>query len=239
MKKINKLITGFVIVLLFVLAACAFALSFDVLRNEAIAKGVNPALAFLFPIIVDSCIIAGSAFVIWASINRQGGLVIVGYVVIALVTILSVVLNGSHAKSFDALTVVYFVVPPMLLAMLTFLVERMLEVVMKGVEHDNQLQTKANRLQGTVTQLESTLRQLQTSLQVEQATRKQLESDYNQVADIIALLPHVNPDVFLFAKVKAGLLAMDEALQLQETYTRKHQAEAWAQRVTIQGVSGD
>ncbi len=227
-KTINKWATGGVISVLVMLSAGAFVLSFDVLRREAIEHGVNAQLAWIFPLIVDTSIIGGSMFVIWASINRRVGLVRLGYGVIVIVTALSVALNRYHATADKLLNIIYMVAPPLLLATMTMLVERMLEVVLSDVEQENSLQTLVASLKATVTELRQ-------ALQVEQATRKQLETDYNRVADMIPLLAYVNPDVFLFAKARAGLITMDDALASQATYNRRNQAEAFAERVTISG----
>jgi hypothetical protein len=111
---------------------------------------------------------------------------------------------------------------------MTMLVERMLEVVLSDVEQENSLQSLVASLKTTVTELRQ-------ALQVEQATRKQLETDYNRVADMVPLLTYVNPDVFLFAKARAGLITMDDALASQVTYERRNQAATFAERVTISG----
>jgi len=238
MKKINQYLTSFVVLLLFFIASGAFVLSFDVLRKEAIFWGVNPSLAWIFPLVVDTSIVAGSAFVIWASVNRRRWLVRIGYGVILLVTGLSVTLNAAHAKSFELLPVIYMIVPPLMVALMTFLVERMLEVTMEDVETESKLQTLVNRLQGTVTYKDETIARLESNLQSETARRNQLESDYATFADTIKVLPFINPDVFLYGRVRAGLITMDEALQAQQTYQRRNQAESFADRVTIAAYAG-
>lgn len=233
LETINRYATAAVMLVLGSLAVGAFILSFDVLRQEAIKYGVKPALAFIVPLIFDTSIIGGSAFVIWASINQRPKLVWLGYAVIIAVTALSVTLNSQHAQEGRALSIVYMVAPPLLLATMTFLVERMLEVLFHGVQHENKLLGMLQAAQATIAALTNTVTELRSTLQVEQATRNQLQADYNRVADVIPLLSLINPDVFLAAKVKAGLLTVDEAMTQQTTYERRNQAELFFGRVTV------
>jgi hypothetical protein len=233
-KRINISITSLVILLFIGLMAGAFRLSFDALSKEAVSKGIAPNLAWIFPIIVDMLIFGGSMFVIWATINKRKGLVWVGYAVIVATTFLSATLNRYHAPSDELLTIVYHVVPPVMLAVMTFLLERMIEVVMENIEADNKLQTTLRKLQGTCKQHEDTIHELQTKLQVEYGQRQQLESDYNKVAELVLVSKFINPDVLTFAKAKANLITFEEAFNQQHTYQRRNHAADFFNRVTIE-----
>jgi hypothetical protein len=133
-RAINNTVTAVVALILAALASAAFVLSFDVLRQEAITYGVRPELAWIFPIVVDLSIVGGGAFVIWASINRLRALRYVGYGVVAGVTALSVALNRYHANGDGWLAITYMVVPPIALATMTYLCERMIEHALGTVE---------------------------------------------------------------------------------------------------------
>lgn len=245
-KKINNIVTGSVIFVLLLLAAGAFSLSFDVLQNEAIKYGVNPELAWVFAIIIDIGIIGCSLFVIWASLNKARNLVRLGYGVIIGVTTLSVYLNMSHAKMFGQtgspqspmdflgiLPVVYMIAPPLLLATMTYLVENMLERVIKDVDATDMLQVKLSDLQSIISVLQDTLKSEQAKLRESEVARKQLTVDFDKVADILPLLPYVRAEVFLFAKVAASKITIEEAYREQELYKRLDQFKALGSKIVI------
>lgn len=164
LKQINKIATYLVMGVLLLLAAGAFRLSFDVLQKEAIRFGVSPELAWILPIIIDIGILGCSAFVIWASINGEKSLRTLGYVVIGTITALSVVLNRYHATTDDPLNITYMIAPPILLATMTVLVERMLEVIIRDVD-------SSDILQHTLVQLQDSVDNLRQQLGIEKAMK--------------------------------------------------------------------
>lgn len=230
LKQINKIATYLVMGVLLLLAAGAFRLSFDVLQKEAEKFGVSSELSWIVPIIIDIGILGGSAFVIWASINGQRGLRTLGYVVIGAITALSVVLNRYHATADSPLNITYMIAPPILLATMTVLVERMLEVMIRDVDNTDILQDK-------LVELHDTVDKLRHELSIEQAMKKQLESNYAQVSHIIHLLPYIRQEVFLLAKVAQGSLSIKQAFEEQNIYKRLDLWEGFASKVTT--ISGD
>ena len=246
LKKINAWATGIVAIMLLALSAGAFRLSYDVVRKEAILYGVEPSLAWIVPVLYDIGIFVAGLFVIWASINHRNKLVKLGYTIMVAITALSVYLNMSHAKAFEILPILYMITPPILLATMTFLVERMLEVVLSGVDATDILKVTLQKLQGKNEELESTLqtttsnyedklRQLQDTLQLERVRLQQLQSDYDKVAETIKLLPYLREEVFLLAKVAANMMSLDEAYQRQSIYKRKTGFMDFAGKVLING----
>jgi hypothetical protein len=200
-------------------------------------------------------VIGGSLFVIWASINKKSGLVKLGYVTILLITVFSVFLNMNHAKdfdldniadTFDILAVLYMIAPPILLATMTFLVERMLEVVLSDVDATDIHVLTVQKLQGKLKELESTLQDTtsnyearlaeeQGKLQVQCVRLQQLQSNYDQVAESIKLLPYIRSEVFLLAKVAANMMSLDEAYNQQQIYNHKTGYINFANKVMISG----
>lgn len=235
-KRINQYLTGAVVLLLLVLMGGAFTLSFDALTKEAIKMGINPSIAWLFPVIVDTSIIAGSLFVIWATINKERNKVRMGYIVIIVTTFLSALLNRYHSPSDNWLSILYYIIPPMMLAVLTYLLERMIETTILNMDMENKTLIQVQRLQGMCKTYEDKVRELTHTLDVEVAKRTQLESDYIKVTELTMLSRFINPDVFTFAKVRAGLIGLDEAFSMQSMYKHRHHVENLFNRVTIEQV---
>ena len=246
LKKINTGATIAVTTILMTLAIGAFSLSFNVLKKEAEKHGVDPSMTWVFAASMDLSIFGSSLFVIWASINKKVGLVRLGYGTIAVVTLLSVYLNMSHAKAFEVLPILYMITPPILLATMTFLVERMLEVVLSGVDATDVLHVRLQKLQGKITELESTLQDTTTKyearlleeqgkLQLQTVRLQQLQSNYDQVAETVKLLPYIRSEVFLLAKVAANMMSLDEAYKQQEIYNHKTGFINFANKVMISG----
>ena len=103
-------------VLTLLIALAGFILSFTALRDLAAHNGVPDNLAFLFPLLADTVVIAASLSVIAQHLEGQSarfqwGLVI-GF------TALSVLLNGLHAQR-EPLSIFLAIVPPLAL-FLTF-----------------------------------------------------------------------------------------------------------------------
>jgi hypothetical protein len=235
-KRINQFLTGAVVLLLLVLMAGAFTLSFDALTKEAIKMGINPSIAWLFPVIVDTSIIAGSLFVIWATINQERKKVYMGYVVILVTTLLSALLNRYHSPSDNWLSILYYIVPPIMLAVLTYLLERMIETTILKMDTENKTLVQLQRLQGMCKTYEDKVRELTQTIEVEVARRTQLESDYTRFTELATLSRFINPDVFTLAKVRAGLIGLEEAFSMQNTYKHRHHVESLLNRVTIEQV---
>jgi hypothetical protein len=68
--RANTLISWLTAILVTFLAASAFVLSYDVLRQIAQENGVNPALACLWPLTLDAVMIAASLAVLRGTPGR-------------------------------------------------------------------------------------------------------------------------------------------------------------------------
>jgi len=79
------------------LAAAAFALSFDALRDLAHENGVAPGLTWLWPLVLDGAIVVFSLSALRASLHREP----VGYAMalVVVATVASVLFNVAHAPS--------------------------------------------------------------------------------------------------------------------------------------------
>jgi len=84
-------------VLVALLAAGAFALSFDALKRLADENGVSPGLTWVWPLVLDGAIVAFSLSALRASLHREPVAYPMALVVIATST--SVVFNVAHAPS--------------------------------------------------------------------------------------------------------------------------------------------
>lgn len=89
--RVISAITGFVV---FFLAACAFILSYDALRQVALAAGVAPALSYLWPLSLDAFMIAACLSSLRASLLAERAWL--SWSLIAAFTALSVAFNVSH-----------------------------------------------------------------------------------------------------------------------------------------------
>jgi len=223
---INYAVTVLVILVMLSLTAGAFVLSFDALQKEAIIHGIDPALAWIFPVIVDLAVIAGGSFVIWAAINSLVVHKRMGYLFILAVTAMSVTLNAFHAQG-GWMSVVYSVIPPMMLAATIFIVERMIEHVISQLDSADKLQSAYDSLAEANKQTIDRLRQIQ-------ARYNELETRYTQLAEYVPLLPVIHPDVFVAARAAAGLITQDEAVGAQTLYERRNQWDTFFKRVTVE-----
>lgn len=114
------------------IAVCAFALSFDVLRVDAVRQGVAPNLAPLIPIIIDGTIMIFTLVYVYGKqtknnrVARFAGWSIVG------TTLFTLIMNASHAFVLDGVAsqvhkVAIFVAPPVFLAISIHAISMMME----------------------------------------------------------------------------------------------------------------
>jgi predicted transcriptional regulator len=112
MTKLNQTISTITGILVALLAAAAFWLSFDALRHLAAQNGIEVSMAWLYPAIIDGAIIIFSLSVLQTSLNKEKAAYPWGLV--ALFTILSIILNITHAQP-TFLPRVLAAIPPMAL----------------------------------------------------------------------------------------------------------------------------
>lgn len=112
MNRTNTFISTLTGVLVFLLAAAAFLLSFDALKHLAATNGIPTGKAWIYPAIVDGAIIVFSLSVLQASLNRQR--TAYPWVLVAVFTMMSVILNIVHAPN-SFLSRVLAAIPPVAL----------------------------------------------------------------------------------------------------------------------------
>ncbi len=91
-SKAISIITGG---LVFFLAASAFVLSYDALYQVALANGITPKLAWLWPLTLDAVMIAASLAVLRNSLNGEQARY--AWVLVGIFTVLSITFNTLHA----------------------------------------------------------------------------------------------------------------------------------------------
>ncbi len=110
-------ITKLTVIGVSIIALSAFALSFDALRQMATLHGINPMLAWVFPVAIDLAILVYSMASILRRFQGLSAKVEIGFVVFA--TLVSVVLNalsGHDDPSTHAIMgVVIHALPPLFL----------------------------------------------------------------------------------------------------------------------------
>ncbi|MBL9160619.1 MAG: DUF2637 domain-containing protein [Verrucomicrobiales bacterium] len=140
-------------VLVALLAAGAFALSFDALKQLADKNGVSPGLTWVWPLVLDGAIVAFSLSALRASLHCEPVAYPMALVVIATST--SVVFNVAHAPS-GLLAHTMAAVPPVFLFLSFELLMRQLRgqverrAVILSLES---LAEEAKRAEGTRAQL--------------------------------------------------------------------------------------
>jgi hypothetical protein len=112
MNRTNTLISTLTGVLVFLLAAAAFLLSFDALKHLAATNGIPTGKSWIYPAIVDGAIIVFSLSVLQASLNRQR--TTYPWALVAVFTAMSVILNIVHAPN-SFLSRVLAAIPPVAL----------------------------------------------------------------------------------------------------------------------------
>ncbi len=101
-----SIITG---VLVFFLAASAFVLSYDALHSLALANGITPGLAWLWPLTLDAVMIAASLTVLRNSSNGERAWY--AWLLVGTFTLLSITFNTLHAPD-TWLARAVFALPP-------------------------------------------------------------------------------------------------------------------------------
>lgn len=94
--KSNRVISILTAVIVVFLAASAFVLSYEALRDLALNNGIRPGLAFLWPLGIDSFMLAASLAVLRANLNKERSLYPWGLV--GVFTMVSVGFNVVHAN---------------------------------------------------------------------------------------------------------------------------------------------
>jgi len=211
MNRTNTLISTLTGVLVFLLAAAAFLLSFDALKHLAATNGIPTGKSWIYPAIVDGAIIVFSLSVLQASLNRQHTLY--PWILVGAFTVLSVILNIVHAPA-TFLSRVLAAIPPLalflsfelLMGQIKGLVQRSgaiqsLEELFntarqKQAEFDELIRTRRAELatmteqhQTEVQKLVSQLEQLKTrkeTLQAELQELRQQQRTLSQTAEALA-----------------------------------------------------
>ncbi|MBN1891037.1 MAG: DUF2637 domain-containing protein [Thermoflexales bacterium] len=91
-SRIISIITG---ALVSFLAASAFVLSYDALHQVALANGITPKLAWLWPLTLDAVMIAASLAVLRNSLNGERA--VYAWMLVGVFTVLSITFNTLHA----------------------------------------------------------------------------------------------------------------------------------------------
>lgn len=106
----NKAISILSAILVLFLAAAAFVLSYDALLDLALANGIKPGLAWLWPLTLDAVMIAASLAVLRASLNNEGKLY--QWSLVGAFTAASIAFNVVHAPA-TLLARAIFALPPL------------------------------------------------------------------------------------------------------------------------------
>ena len=183
MNRTNTLISTLTGVLVFLLAAAAFLLSFDALKHLAATNGIPAGKSWIYPAIVDGAIIVFSLSVLQASLNRQR--TAYPWVLVAVFTMMSVILNIVHAPN-SFLSRVLAAIPPVAL----FLSFELLMGQIKGLVQRSGLVQSLQELEQIVrtrtTELDALIQQKQTEarLFIEKAQKDMVAWKQQQVADL-------------------------------------------------------
>ncbi|MBP8000875.1 MAG: DUF2637 domain-containing protein [Chloroflexi bacterium] len=163
MNRTNTLISTLTGVLVFLLAAAAFLLSFDALKHLAATNGIPAGKSWIYPAIVDGAIIVFSLSVLQASLNRQHTLY--PWILVGAFTVLSVILNIVHAPA-TFLSRVLAAIPPLAL----FLSFELLMGQIKGIVQRSgavqSLQELLATIQNKRAELDGMIRKRQAELDV-------------------------------------------------------------------------
>jgi len=111
-ESIEKEIPDVTGVMVLVIAASAFCLSFYNLQLQAIESGINPWLSWLWPVCIDATLIAGSLMILRASLRNTSP--VVGWAVLLSFTSVSVGFNVIHSPP-DIISQLAHAVPPIAL----------------------------------------------------------------------------------------------------------------------------
>jgi hypothetical protein len=179
--KTIKTIFTITAVLVFLLFAAAFALSYDALLHLAMEHGITPKLAPLWPLGLDAFMAAASLAALWASLNQARRLF--PHALVGLAFLASVVFNVVHAEQL-LLSQVIAGLPPAV-AFLAF------ELLMMMVRH----QVARATVEATLSEATDTLAQLKAQADEanaelkatrakKRAATKQLRAVNEQVAEL-------------------------------------------------------
>jgi hypothetical protein len=97
-------------VLVTFLAGAAFILSYDVLHALALASGITPSLAWLWPLCLDAFMIAASLAVLRGNLNRER--TAYPWLLVGAFTALSMAFNVQHAGA-DLVARGIYILPPL------------------------------------------------------------------------------------------------------------------------------
>jgi hypothetical protein len=95
-KPISRRIVGTGIAATIVIGAGAFVLSFSALTDLAVRAGINPTIAWMWPLIVDGMIVAATVAIV-ALAGRQGREQIYPWILLFFGAIVSTAANSIHA----------------------------------------------------------------------------------------------------------------------------------------------
>lgn len=145
---INGLLVAF-------LAACTFILSYDALRQVALAAGVNPDLSYLWPLSLDAFMIAACLTTLRASL--QGERAWLAWALIVAFTALSVAFNVSHITPLLPQWLVFALPPAVVFLALELLTMQLRGAILRGnaVQSLAVLQDAIERARNDLVQLET------------------------------------------------------------------------------------
>lgn len=196
MNRTNTLISTLTGVLVFLLAAAAFLLSFDALKHLAATNGIPTGKSWIYPAIVDGAIIVFSLSVLQASLNRQHTLY--PWILVGAFTVLSVILNIVHAPA-SFLSRVLAAIPPLalflsfelLMGQIKGLVQRsgaiqslqeLLEAIrQKQAELDELIRVRRDEIQVVIEQHNAEVTKLTTQTEQLTAKKEALQSELQEL----------------------------------------------------------
>ncbi len=196
MNRTNTLISTLTGVLVFLLAAAAFLLSFDALKHLAATNGIPAGKSWIYPAIVDGAIIVFSLSVLQASLNRQHTLY--PWILVGAFTVLSVILNIVHAPT-TFLSRILAAIPPLalflsfelLMGQIKGIVQRsgaiqslqeLFEAIrQKQAELDELIRVRRNEMQVVIEQHNAEVTKLTTQTEQLTAKKEALQSELQEL----------------------------------------------------------
>ena len=140
--------------LTFFLAGCAFILSYDALRQVALAAGVNAWLAYVWPLTIDAFMAAACLTTLRASL--QGERALFAQVLVFGFTALSIVLNIGHISPLLPAWAIWAIPPASF-----FLAVELLTSQMRGAILSGNATRSLRATQEAIAQAQAELAQLQ------------------------------------------------------------------------------
>lgn len=160
--KAQKTIATLTGTLVLFLALAAFTLSFDALRNLAHDNGINPALTWLVPLVIDGAIIAFALSILRANLYTESARW--PWILSITFTLLSVIFNVLHARMTITAQVLAAIPPVALFLSFETLMGQLKMSVKRG-------------------QVGATLALLSTQVQGQQAELDKLAGDLSRLAE--------------------------------------------------------